>query len=111
MTQALLHPSASQPSQTAPQQVDSVHSRLAKLLEAELDYAPQARGGFVNHLAMALVAAARLGASEERLQELFDSQVQDGYLIRRETPSWLAKSSLLNMNDLAHAVSRRVPNL
>ena len=36
---------------------------LERLLDAELDYRPGARGGFISHLAMSLVAAVRLGAT------------------------------------------------
>lgn len=46
--------------------------RLAQLLDAELAFDPRARGGFVNHTAMALVAAWRLGADADELERWFD---------------------------------------
>ena len=56
---------------TAPIHVDDdldADAALARLLDDELDYRPGARGGFISHLAMSLVAARRLGATAEELQ-------------------------------------------
>lgn len=63
--------------------------RLDELLDRELDYGVGAQGGFVNHLAMTLVAAWRLGAPEARLAEIYEEQAGDGYLIRAPRPDWL----------------------
>lgn len=63
---------------------------LHELLDRELAYDPVARGGFINHLAMSLVAAARLGATDEELRGMFDDQTGGTFLVPRETPGWLA---------------------
>jgi hypothetical protein len=65
-------------------------ARLAELLDAELAFSPSARDGFVNHLAMGLVAAARLGAGPDELAAAYDEQAASDFLRRREEPAWLA---------------------
>jgi len=62
---------------------------LDELLDRELSYDPVARGGFINHLAMSLVAARRLGATDDELRGWFDAQTGDGFLLQRDRPDWL----------------------
>ncbi len=62
---------------------------LNRLLDAELGYSPRATGHFINHLAMSLVAAHRLGATDQELEGWYQSQADDGYLVPRERPEWL----------------------
>lgn len=62
--------------------------RLAQLLDAELAFDPRARGGFVNHTAMALVAAWRLGADADELERWFDDDTAEPQelLVPRDVP-------------------------
>ena len=69
-----------------------VSPTLDRLLTAELEFEPDAHRGFTSHLAMGLVAAARLGADDATLQTWFQQEVNDGYLRRRaQPPEWLGK--------------------
>lgn len=67
----------------------STRPRLAELLDAELEYSSEARGGFVNHLGMSLVAAAGLGATDAELIAHFEAEVRGDFLRTRERPDWL----------------------
>jgi hypothetical protein len=62
---------------------------LDQLLDEELRHDPVARNGFISHLAMSLVAARRLGATDVELREWYTAQVDDGYLVERDLPTWL----------------------
>lgn len=65
-------------------------STLWRLLDAELDFDTDAHHGFTSHLAMGLVAAARLGAEADVLERWFEDEAADGYLRRRPgRPDWL----------------------
>lgn len=72
---------------------------LDHLLDSDLDYRTGTRGGFYNHLAMALVAVHRLGGSDEQLRELASGS--DSYALPRERPPELA--------DLRDDIDRRGP--
>lgn len=63
---------------------------LARLLDAELAFDTDAHHGFTSHLAMGLVAAARLGAGPATLDRWFEAETAEGYLrARPERPPWL----------------------
>jgi hypothetical protein len=61
--------------------------RLSELLDAEPAYDPVARGGFINHTAMALVAAWRLGATTDQLDALYKDDVTSDFLVVRAEPA------------------------
>jgi hypothetical protein len=63
---------------------------LDRLLDAELSFDPIARRGFINHTAMALVAARRLGAGDEDLERWFRDDASGDFLVPRARPDWLA---------------------
>lgn len=65
-------------------------AELADLLEAEVAYDPVAVRGFINHTAMALVAAWRLGADADRLDEWYRDDVDSGFILPRPEPDGLA---------------------
>lgn len=62
---------------------------LHDLLDRELAYDPVARRGFINHTSMALVAARRLGATDDELVSWFRDDTSGDFLIERERPDWL----------------------
>ena len=62
---------------------------LDGLLDAELDFDPVARQGFINHLAMGLVAARRLGAGDEELAQSYRDTTSGSFLVPRERPDGL----------------------
>jgi len=65
---------------------------LDRLLDAELAFDTDARRGFISHLAMGLIAAARLGADGRTLAAWFEAETDgdDDFLqIRTGTPRWL----------------------
>jgi hypothetical protein len=66
---------------------------LERLLDAELDYDPVARRGFINHTAMALVAARRLGAGDSDLERWFRDDTTGDFLVPRARPDWLGPLS------------------
>lgn len=66
---------------------------LDELLDRELAYDPLARGGFNSHLSMSLVAARRLGATDDQLREWFEAQTTDGFLVPRDRPSRLDRDT------------------
>ena len=85
---------------------------LERLLDAELGFRPGARGGFINHLAMSLVAAARLGATAEELQRWYDAQTSGDFLIPRVRPDTLDEpSERMERNGIADEVRRRLPGV
>lgn len=85
---------------------------LAALLDAELAFGPVARGGFINHLAMSLVAARRLGASDDELHEWFDGQASSDFLIPRDRPDWLDRDiARIETVGIGAEVRRRLPSL
>lgn len=65
------------------------NATLDRLLDAELDWSPLARNGFISHLAMGLIAAARLGASDHELVEMFDAGTAGDFLVPRDRPAEL----------------------
>lgn len=67
----------------------ALRTRLAELLDAELDFSAEAQGGFVNHLPMTLVAAAGLGASDAQLIGIYEAQSQGDFLRTRPRPPYL----------------------
>lgn len=69
--------------------IPSHRTRLADLLDAELDYAVDARGGFVNHLPMTLVAAAGLGATDAQLIHIYEVETTEDFLRSRPRPAYL----------------------
>ncbi|MCC5951130.1 MAG: DUF4243 domain-containing protein [Acidimicrobiia bacterium] len=85
---------------------------LHELLDAELDWSPHARGGFISHLAMSLVAARRLGASDDELRAWFDAQTTDGFLVRRNRPTWLeADTRRIRQRGVAAEAGDQLPAL
>lgn len=66
---------------------------LDRLLDAELSFDPVARRGFINHTAMALVAARRLGAGDDDLERWFRDDASGDFLVPRERPDWLARET------------------
>ena len=83
---------------------------LARLLDAELDYRPGARSGFISHLAMSLVAAARLGATADELQRWYDAQTRGDFLIPRTRPDTLAADvERIEDQGIEAEVRRRLP--
>lgn len=79
---------------TTPRRSDTTADRtaddtLARLLDDELAYSPIARHGYINHLAMSLVAARRLGADSTELQRWYDAQTDGDFLVPRQRPEWL----------------------
>lgn len=86
--------------------------RLRELLDAELDFDPVARGGFINHLAMSLVAIWRLGATAEDLDRWYRAQTTDGFLVPRPRPEWLGPDTeLIADKGIDAEVRRRLPAL
>ncbi|CAN5895046.1 hypothetical protein BH23ACT2_BH23ACT2_09050 [soil metagenome] len=77
------------PTTAIPRPAPTADERLSELLDAELAYDPVARGGFINHTAMALAAAWRLGATTEELDALYHDDVTSDFLIGRREPSGL----------------------
>jgi hypothetical protein len=71
--------------------VEPVDDRLSDLLEAEVAYDPVARGGYINHTAMALVAAWRLGADADQLDGWYRADVDSGFIRLRPEPEGLAE--------------------
>lgn len=70
-----------------------VRSTLDRLLDAELAYDTDARNGFTSHLAMGLVAGARLGADPDTLERWFERDIGGGYLLARaERPARLVEA-------------------
>ena len=87
-------------------------SRVHALLDAELDFDPVARGGFINHLAMSLVAIWRLGATTDDLDRWYRAQTSDGFLVPRPRPDWLAPDSeRIARVGVSAEVRRRLPAL
>ena len=85
---------------------------LAALLDDELDYDPIARGDFINHLAMSLVAVRRLGGSDDELQQWYDVQTSGDFLVRRERPAWLVPETDRVWSEGGQAVvAQRLPSL
>ncbi len=85
---------------------------LERLLVAELDYRPGARSGFISHLAMSLVAAARLGASADELQQWYDTQTSDDFLIPRDRPDTLdGPIERMDVDGIEAEVRRRLPGV
>lgn len=89
---------------TIPTTDSTTGARLSELLDAELGYDPVARGGYNSHTAMALVAAWRLGATADQLDEWFQSDVDSGFLIPREVPAEVASLRSAVERDGAAAV-------
>ncbi len=69
--------------------VPARNATLDRLLDAELDWSPLARGGFISHLAMGMIAAARLGATDDDLIGMFDAGTAGDFLIARDRPAEL----------------------
>ena len=91
---------------------EDIDATMHRLLDAELDYRPGARGGFISHLAMSLVAADRLGATSDELQQWFDGQTRGDFLIPRERPVSLDEPVARMCRDGIEAeVRRRLPAL
>ncbi|MDQ2677529.1 MAG: questin oxidase family protein [Actinomycetota bacterium] len=92
-----------------------IDETLERLLDAELDYRPGARSGFISHLAMSLVAAARLGASADELQGWYDAQTSGDFLIPRTRPTSLAdpiermRRDGIDGGGIEREVRRRIP--
>ncbi len=85
---------------------------LAALLDDELDLDPVARGDFINHLAMSLVAVRRLGGSDDELQAWYDVQTSGDFLVRRERPEWLVpETEQVWSRGIATVVSEQLPGL
>ena len=97
---------------TAPHTARSTDHVLARLLDDELDYDPIARGDFINHLAMSLVAVRRLGGSDDELQQWYDAQTSGDFLVRRERPAWLVPETDRVWSEGGHAVVvQQLPSL
>lgn len=85
---------------------------LDELLDRELAFDPVARGGFINHLAMSLVAATRLGATDDELREMFRSQTGGTFLLRRDEPDWLGgDTAAVERDGIEPTVRRKLPDL
>lgn len=85
---------------------------LDVFLDAELDYDPVAKGGFINHLAMSLVAVRRLGATDADVEGWFEAQTEGDFLVRRPRPDWVeADAAHIIEAGIAAAVRRRLPEL
>ncbi len=107
---------ATRPSDTNPSAVHhddpAALGALDRLLDAELDYRIGARSGFINHLAMSLVAAARLGATADELQRWYDEQTSSDFLIARTRPDSLDEpAERMEREGIAAEVRRRLPAL
>lgn len=85
---------------------------LDRLLDHELDWSPVARGGFISHLAMGLIAAARLGATDDELEEMFRLTTSGDFLIARDRPDELEPlSAEVRRRGAEAVVSERLPQL
>lgn len=85
---------------------------LDRLLDHELDFSVGARGGFNNHLPMQLVAAARLGATDDLLGDITTDQEHSDLLLPRERPDWLAPlTAEVTDRGTAAVVAERLPDL
>lgn len=85
---------------------------LDDLLDQELSWSPFARPPFISHFSMGLVAARRLGATDEELQSQFDGEATGGFTVRRDRPDWLAPDTArIERDGIAAEVSRRLPAL
>ncbi|NLD78386.1 MAG: questin oxidase family protein [Acidimicrobiales bacterium] len=110
LNSSTVDPSTLDPSTLNTSTVDP--STLHRLLDAELDYSPQATGYFINHLAMALVAAHRLGADDAELEGWYRAQANDGYLVARERPEWLeSDAAQIAERGIEATLSERLPAL
>ncbi len=85
---------------------------LHDLLDQELAYDPVARRGFINHTSMALVAARRLGATDDELVSWFRADASSGFLIEGERREWLVPESAgVAARGRADAVTAALPGL
>ena len=108
-TSTAARPSNANPA-ARPHDDPAVLGTMDRLLDAELGFRPGARGGFINHLAMSLVAAARLGATVEELQGWYDSQTSGDFLIPRARPDTLDEpAERMERDGIADEVRRRLP--
>jgi hypothetical protein len=83
---------------------------LDRLLDDALGFDPVARGGFINHLPMSLVAARRLGADDATLQDWFDRQTRGDFLVPRDRPDGLDEAARrIDARGIAEEVRERLP--
>ena len=55
---------------------------LARLLDEDLAHSPSIQGMYSSHMAMMLVALEQMGATEDRVQALFERHVRSGLALR-----------------------------
>ena len=85
---------------------------LDDLLDQELVYDPVARRGFINHTSMALVAARRLGATDDELVSWFRDDTSSGFLVERERPEWFVpEAAVVAARGRADATAAALPRL
>lgn len=94
-----------------PTPVDSdAGAHLARLLDAEIAFDPVARGGFINHTAMALVAMWRMGAGVGDLEALYEKDVSSGFILPRDQPEELSTTQgEVTRSGIGPAVRRAAP--
>ncbi len=85
---------------------------LDDLLDQELAYDPVARRGFINHTSMALVAARRLGATDDELASWLLDDTSSGFLVERDRPEWLVpEAAAIAARGRAAATAAALPQL
>lgn len=86
-------------------------STLDRLLDAELDISPSFLGHYSNHLAMTLVALHRMGASSERLEEVFQAHLRGESEPRDDRPTLDERIAEVDRLGIEATVRARVPDL
>lgn len=94
---------------TPPRSADPL---LSELLDRELDWSPFARPPYISHFSMGLVAARRLGASDDELRAQFDAEANGGFNVARQRPECLAPDTArIAREGIAEEITGRLPAL
>lgn len=84
---------------------------LHRLLDGELAFDPSVRQYYSNHLAMALVALDQMGASPDRLQQVFDDHERGESERRTDLDRLDERLEEVRAEGIRETVRRRVPDL
>jgi hypothetical protein len=88
-----------------------VSTTLDRLLDDELAFSPSFRGVYSNHLAMALVALAQLGAPSDVLESTFLAHAADESEMRDDTADLERMLEEVRRSGITAVVRSRVPTL
>jgi hypothetical protein len=84
---------------------------LARLLDEDLAHSPSIQGMYSSHMAMMLVALEQMGASEDRLQVLFERHVRSGPELRDDGDVLQERLAEVARDGIAATVRTRVATL